>query len=656
MKNIFNRNEVHRVLNATTGLALAGGVGLCVAASLDVAGGTADNPTDITANVLANRDLNFTGGAYIVRIPVAGTAGLTSVSAAETAGGHDMTVYGSGHFVDPATPTILYRGVLSGVGALTVTNLTSASNPAAGGSFNGGLLALTEAQTFRNGTDVGLTVDPNTTVALVAGGSIGTHGGTKINVTNNGYLYSWNTLSGNNESEWGSIHSTIAGAGVLSFESGNRLGANASYSGNAYVLNGTHVSELATFVDAVPRIVQSNIVGFETRGPKYPLALRSGDAAAAPSASVYSGDFYSFGVDTQFTGGGIQIMNGVALSALGSTKKDFLSPEESRKANYFGLLRGGRGFCFYIQATLQMGNGETIVDNGDGTNNTFLQTNILGTGGDSHSNGLQIGGFQSAPKDAAATPYLQAVAFNYSGTYKYDAGMNAGSTGDGQLYPLRPDHGNFIVMNPDPQNLGRAPNHLILTAPVFLHGITHIYKNAILQLGDGTVGNSTTRSLTIGGKTYSGVYSDSYGNGMILTKANAPTSWPTAAIVVNPLKPDFDIINNNGKLIVDNVPNALSITKADATVSAWIAANTLDGIVGSGSVEQIGTLALTLTGTSTYTGGTTVGAAATLLVGSGSALGSRNADGTGGDVVVKGTLKAVGGSRTIQVAGNYTQH
>ncbi len=135
---------------------------------------------------------------------------------------------------------------------------------------------------------------------------------------------------------------------------------------------------------------------------------------------------------------------------------------------------------------------------------------------------------------------------------------------------------------------------------------------------------------------------------MVLTKLNSPASFPTSA---------FDEIVDNGRLVVDNTPGALDITNADATLAPIVLANQLDTVIGTGSVEQMGTLALTLDGVSTYTGGTFVDTNAMLMVGSATALGSATAtsgDGSG-KVANHGTIANKTGNFVIVVPGDYDQ-
>jgi hypothetical protein len=629
---------------AVIALLLAVGTSARSAGAVTIQGGTAAAPVDITAHVLADEAIQLAGGAFVVAIPAPGAAGTMKASAANAYAAADLTNIGAGHFVDPNAPSIVYRAVISGTGTLAVTSATSAILNSATGAFSGGMLLFTAPQTFWSGSAApSLVIAANAIVAFDRGQSPDT-GGSLVsdatisrNVTNDGYLYCYNNYS---NIAWGGINSSAAGAGVVTFENGNILTNGHSYTGRVYVMNGSHVQSKAVFTPT--NVVQSNIFSFETVGPNYLVG-----PAPPTSKSLYAGTFYSFGADTQIQsngGQGIQVFTGRALSGTGSTKKDFMPAADSRKLDYFVHGYGGFGLTIYIQATVQLGSGEAIVDNGDGTNNVFTQANV--TGGSAF---ISTGNFEAVPTSLTQAYGNQAIAFDYSGLYHYDACVNVVSDVGSAVLSARTRIGNFVVMNPDPAGTGKTPNQLVLTCPMLTQGIVRIEPNAVLQLGDGTNGNAAPKTVTFSnGKSYTGTYSDSYGNGMVLTKLNSPATFVTSA---------YDEIIDDGRLVVFNSPNALDITMADSTLAPLLAANQLDTIVGAGSVEQMGSMPLTLDGISTYTGGTIVGANATLLVASATALGA--ATSTAGDgsgrVINHGVVANKKGNFIIAVPGDYDQ-
>ncbi len=634
------------------------------------AAGSASNPivvtssggvtADITAQVLANDYITLNGGSYSITIPATGVAAST-LAANDV---YSLTNYGAGHYVGANTPSILYTAAITGTGTVTVTNATSTVNPVstpkARVAFSGGLLLITNPQLFSSGTSQpSLIIDQNTVVAFDkgtgtdVGGSFDPTTSAPKNIVNNGYLYSYNSTPNKIQNSWGSIVSTIAGAGVSTFENGNVLTNGSTYSGLVFNLDGTHIQDKAVTTDTATIYAQDNISAFETQGPNYLVG-----PTAPTYSSLFSGSYYSFGADSQIQGNGIQIFNGMSLNVRGDSKKDFYPVDEQRYLAGFTNW-GGFGNTWYVQATMQMGNGEAIVDtsvvnNGNTyySNNTFMQTPIQGTGG-----GIGTGNFPRKPTSLANVYTMHAVAFDYSGTYTYDAGINV--TYGGGTYLMNPHiggshtyelNGNLIVMNPGD---GKAANHLILTSPAVLLGITQIDTNAILQLGDGTTGNSGTRTfIRSNGDTITGTYSTSYGNGMVLTASNAGTVFDNNNGTIA-----YNQIIDNGALIVDNTPGALDITVANSVLAPIMQANSLDTISGVGSLEQKGTMALTLTGTNTYSGGTTVDANAELIVASATALGARDSSvvSATANVANHGILTATSSNHVINVPGNYSQ-
>ena len=172
---------------------------------------------------------------------------------------------------------------------------------------------------------------------------------------------------------------------------------------------------------------------------------------------------------------------------------------------------------------------------------------------------------------------MQGLSFDYNGTVTLNVPINS-ADGGGIFTPgVRP--GNVFI-------LGTPGNHVIFTQPEYYNGLTKIDTSAILQLGDGTVGNDNPHFVYTSpktGKTYQCDYSTSGGNGS-LTTVNSAGGDATDQII------------NNGQLIVDNVPNALNEV-TDVSLS---------NMSGSGSLVQEGTQPLTLHANTTYTGATTI--------------------------------------------------
>jgi autotransporter-associated beta strand protein len=632
-----------------------------MARAADIAGGTAAAPVDITAHLIAGDALNFTGGYFTVVIPVAGTAGTTTPHDLSAAGDtqYPLYTYGAGHFADEYAPAIVYRKTITGTGTLVVSNATNATtNPSTDPStgthpFTGGVLLFTNAETFASGSAAAtLLIQPNTTVAFDQGqssdpgGELVSDQTTARNITNDGYLYQFVKSSSYGNVAFGDIVNTVPGAGVVTWENGGIASNGHTYRGHALGSAGAHIEPDADF--GFDNVANLNDFTFETYGPWYlvgPASANSADPAHQPS--IYAGNVYNPGIDIQGQsngGSGVKIFTGIFLTPNGNTKKDFQPLGDSLAYSYFDHSKGDFSLSVYVQDTVQLGNGQAIIDYGNGLNNTAIQGNYTSTF-------LQTGNFETAPTSESDTYALQTLALDYSGAYHDDACLNSWEdSGHTSVYaPVAP--GNFVVMNPDPGNTGKAPNHVIVTCPMLAQGLVRVEPNAILQLGDGTQGNASMKTVTLStGVVLTQAYSDSSGNGMVITQLNS--QWPA-------LNPQWSAVLDDGLILVDNVPGALdmTLTWTDPGVVPLLQMNQLDTISGAGGVEQEGTLPLTLTGVSSYTGGTLVDAGATVIVGSATALGSATTtpgDGTG-KVVNHGVLTHAASTWTLSVPGDYDQ-
>jgi autotransporter-associated beta strand protein len=241
-----------------------------------------------------------------------------------------------------------------------------------------------------------------------------------------------------------------------------------------------------------------------------------------------------------------------------------------------------------------------LVQWGDGsTSQVFLPGNLVTSYLNLHSNGI--------------------LGFDYNGTVTLEASLTKAGVG------------TVVVLG----NSSNA-NHVIFTQPEDYNGTTQIDVGAVLQLGDGTTGDATGTPGEVG------FFESSGGNGSLLTgESNYTLSQATAGGLAPFMYVGVttDSIVDNGILIVDNVSGAYDNVAA--------AENELSNIAGTGALVQQGTLPLTLLGTNTYSGGTTI-ADGTLVVGSVQALGT-------GNVVNHGILTTTAGNRVIAVLGNFTQ-
>jgi autotransporter-associated beta strand protein len=210
----------------------------------------------------------------------------------------------------------------------------------------------------------------------------------------------------------------------------------------------------------------------------------------------------------------------------------------------------------------------------------------------------------------------------YAGTVPFDLLINS---------PAKVEGGDFFIMGA----AGQPENRVVLTQPAYYNGATHIDANAVLQLGDGTPGNSKAVKVkpTVGSmNAVDGTYSTSGGNGIMLTPGTGDGTGANSVVGTA-----TNLVIDNGQLVVDETPGALD----------GIGQVTLSHISGSGSVTQMGSLPLTLLGGNTYSGGTKINAG-TLLIGDDAALGK-------GPLVNDGSLATTSTQHVVNIAGDFTQ-
>ncbi|GGA44238.1 hypothetical protein GCM10010981_36730 [Dyella nitratireducens] len=201
----------------------------------------------------------------------------------------------------------------------------------------------------------------------------------------------------------------------------------------------------------------------------------------------------------------------------------------------------------------------SVVQFGDGTTSQmFINGNAYNTYINLHDGGI--------------------LGFDYNGTVTLNTAIGGGKYLDSLSTP---GVGDVVIRGNDSN-----ANHVIFTQAEFYNGLTQIDAGTVLQLGDGTKGDASGTPGQVG------YYESSGGNGSLLT-ADSVNGAST------------DRIADNGTLIIDNVPGA----------DDGITVVSLSHIGGSGSLQQIGSLPLTLLADTTYTGTTTIAAGSMLYLG-----------------------------------------
>jgi autotransporter-associated beta strand protein len=558
---------------------------------------------------------------------------ITSLIIAD--GGNDSIVLSGAEYTItlPAASTVTFNGVLSGTGVIEVagtgtlilTTSTAYTLPTASQVetvvSDGYFSSTSSAYTYDGivvadyqGTisviqgqdppafiiDVGATVQvgnsTTTGVNIASPGSTGGDYGASANLLNmevNGTFINGNGADTNYDIGLGITTGTgtvIAEGAAIQFS-----GAS-TFSGPLIVYNNMAINlgspSLAGTVADVRYIVNSG-----SFFPKTPIA-----GAGNPKVYELTQDIWSthYGNDININGSqGLIVLQGVYSY---TENGYFGTPTLSDPKTNFTEIAGNaskRGF------NIEGG----MVQWGDGTTHAiFLPGNLVTSYLNLHSNGI--------------------LGFDYDGTVSLDLPIGGG-TYENSL--TKAGVGTVVVRG----NASNA-NRVVFTQPEDYNGTTQIDVGTVLQLGDGTPGDASgTPGMT-------GFFESSGGNGSLLTaESNYTLNHVTAGGVAQFTYAGAatDRIVDNGTLIVDNVVGANDDIGAGE--------NELSNLSGAGALVQEGTLPLTLLGTNTYSGGTTI-AAGTLVVGSEQALGS-------GSVVNHGVLMAATGNRVIVVSADFTR-
>lgn|GEM_PF-1805234 len=549
---------------------------------------------DITADILANRDVSLAGDS-VIKLPAGtttytgvisglGTLRLTPISG--TASGSTLIITRTSTFTLPAAQQVqvVNKTTYPGAGyALTISGI----NPP--------VLTIDAGVTFQIGTNTSADNSPNIIAtsdskndASVINGEINLN-----NILNNGTIVISSAqfvllgqVSGSGSvlqapGVWGgnSPRGVSAYTGVLSLAAGQDFGSNhvaASMTDAKAVLNeGSWLvwsppGSVVTVTQDIYEAAYGNDINFHAIGP---------------STIVMSG-FYSHTDNSPHN------------------QPNTVNPELSDPSLNFAktIYRGGANAVNGNDASyrgINIERGAGTVQWGDGTHAKFF--------------------LPSAPSPAEVDPPLGRknayinlrggnLAFNYNGPVTLHVGITGGGGGphrDGSV-----GTGNFKIM-PTPGN------DVTFAQPQNYNGTTTIGANAILRLGTGTPVplNYITVNATSGKSTFlQATYS---GDASLLTAESANGAASNAIV-------------NDGQLIVQNTTTAI----------------TLSNISGNGSLAHNGASTLTLQNNS-YSGATTLNAGTTLA-------GSANAMGIG-SIVNNAALAMVTGQHELTLGGGFTQ-
>jgi len=297
------------------------------------------------------------------------------------------------------------------------------------------------------------------------------------------------------------------------------------------------------------------------------------------------------------------------------------------------LLTGGGTFRFYNTST---GSGAATFNLG--TSNAVVQTRD----GGSMNLGALIGGGGTIVRGAGSSA---------NPTTYFIGGNNASTTYSGTITNGTSSSG------PTPTSITKVGSGtLILTGTNSFTGTTTI-SNGTLQIGSGsTSGALGATSNVVNLATLSFNRSNTITNGVGISGSGTLFQLGTGTLILTGTNTYAGLTTiSNGTLQVGNGGTTGTIGSNNVQSSATLAFNRSDAITcsnlisGSGNLLQVGGGTLSLTRSSTYTGGTTV-SAGTLLVNNTSGSGT----GSGSVTVNGGTLSGTGviaGSVTVNSGG-----
>jgi hypothetical protein len=571
-------------------LAACGGGG-----STDDASESVETPaeaTDITASILANRDVTLSGSA-VISLPegvttytgvISGAGSLRIRPAGGTGKPGVLVITRTSTFTLPAARQVQVVSKTTYAGMGYVLDITGSNPPA---------VTIDPGATLRYGTNTSADLSPNfiatsdslNTAALVNGeinlDNILNNGAIEINSADFVLL---GQISGTGSIRqladvWGghSMRGVNTMTGVLALAPGQDFGSNhvmATIPGGRAVVN-----EGSWLVWCPPARVLT------------------------VSQNVYEA---SYGNDINFhpIGSARIVMTGVYSHTDNSPhdNPNLVNPGLSdaslnlAKVIYRGTNSINGNDASYRGVNIEAGG---VVQWGDGTNAKFFMP--------------------AAPSPAPFTPVLGkknayinlhrggTLAFNYNGPVRLDIGITGG--GGGPFRDGSTGTGNVTIM-------GTAGNDVTFAQPQNYNGTTTIESGAVLRLGSGR--DIPLNYATINNGVKSTALIATYDGDASLLTAESGNGASTDAIV------------NNGRLIVQNRVTAITLSK----------------ISGSGSFTQTGAATTTLLSNS-HIGGTTI-SAGKVLAGNATAFGL-------GDVANNAGLGLASGVYATTIGGKFQQ-
>jgi len=520
---------------------------------------------DITALITANGGNNnvaLNGADYVVNLPVGSTTsyngvlsgtGTLAINSPDGATTLILTQTPT-YTLPPASITQTTSFTYVNYVATTYDGLTSPNG------FHGGVTVI------NNPDPASLTIGTGTTLQL--GNAVANNVALNNDVLDNGTL-ELDEGSSSNEGPVITLSGLISGSGDLvvispGFNGGVRLDGENTYSGASFFLeDGANVGS-AHMYGSTPN---TKFIFITTSYlPTTPVAVLGLPGVVDVTQDIWE-DRYENDINLDTYTGLVTFRGVYSYSDSGDKSNPSLT---NTQLNYTYLNGNASERGVNIEGS--------VVQFGDGTTSTiFISGNASNTYINLHNNGI--------------------LGFHYDGVVTLNTTIGGGSyLGSFST----PGVGDVVITG----NASNA-NRVVLTQPELYNGVTQIDAGTILQLGDGAQGDASGPPGKIG------FFQSSGGNGSLLTAdSNYTLSEPTdnGVMLVTYTGAATDSIVDIGQLVVDNVVGAYD--------NIGTTQNQLSNISGSGALTQIGSLPLTLSGTNTYSGATTVSAGVLQLEGS----------------------------------------